>query len=166
MPVVRLNRIRKVRLALGVQLHPGDNMLDAAAWEKVAGHPVTQLYLNRGEIVVASDSERQDKQPEVASTLAVPPEPDSYKPENPPLPLPGLVSRPLHDAEETNQPSDLAVATAGLGIPPDLETMRARDVIEMVNDIDDVKRLRNLLTVETRTTVVRAIEQRIDVLRG
>lgn len=166
MPVVILNRMRKIRLSHGLELHPGDNRLDAADWERVRDHPVTQVYLERGELIVMPNAGRNSTPVEVADTLAAPSASGVYDPESPPLPLSGLVSQPLHDAEETNQPSDLASAAAALGIPENLHTMRAREVIEMVNDIDDDKRLRQLLTVETRVTVVRAIEQRIDVLRG
>lgn len=153
------NRRGKVRLAGGVELCPGENRIAHAAWRKCCDHPITQHYISRGELQVApasACSKAMGNRPTCKKASQA--EAGPYVPESPPLPL-----TPVEPARQEPPPAD---ETDVFGVPMGLELMRARDVIGLVRLTYDVRALRQMLTIESRATVVRAIDQRICELRG
>lgn len=152
--IIKNARRGKLRLAFGVQLKPGLNEVEQSAWEMCREHPITGHYLTRGEIAVAS--EPRAVTPSVESPIVSNEGSDAarYVPESPQLPL--VVEEAPAAPDE--QPGVADSEPSGL---PDFENLRAKDAVMALQSIDNVGDLRHLLRVESRSTVVRAIERRL-----
>ena len=167
----RTTSCRKIRLAFGVMLTPGLNTVDAAAWAQCRDHPVTNHYVQRGdvtEVVAASGSATPNPIPVVRNIVTTPSEPSSDpdaarygEPESPPLGL--EEASPSQGEPITGYP---VVSPATDDAIPDLTEMRAKDAITALLSINDKWTLRQLLAVEVRTTVVRAINRRLEEVTG
>ena len=172
MAIVRIRNARcgKLRLAFGVTLTPGINEVDAAVWPKCRDHPITDHYVQRGDVAevgAASGPRSVDPTPTVKGQCEPQqPGPDAARygdPQSPPLVLPDDGSPPSQDHPSDPIASvcvadDPSPATVGV---PGLADMRAKDAIMALMTVDSVEDLRHLLRIEGRSTVIRAIERRL-----
>lgn len=161
MVIVKNSRRGKLRLANGVALKPGRNEVPEDVWERCAMSPITAHYLTRGEVVVVPGPCPSH----IGPTCSGPGTSPYGEPETPPLPLP----LPQEAAEVSIEKA------VWLGPPPipakqpqpqSLDAMRAKDAIGVVQGLDSPHKLLELLRVEARTTVIRAIERRIQELEA
>lgn len=149
---VENRRQGKLRLAGGLTLLPGENVVANSAWETCSEHTVTLHYLHRGELRVLGgpvgecvcEGGKLSPAEQTQESIGSP-----YTPESPPL-LPAVDEQPT----EPESP------------PTKLEDMRAKDAIDVVSNCTSPDRLLGWLSVEARTTVLRAINRRLEELKG
>lgn len=153
--MVTVNNARrgKLRLAHGVILCPGDNVVDDDLWHRCQDHPITRHYTDRRELTVSPGPSASIEVPDPdLSTEASSAPGDTTR--EPTLPfVEPIAAEPC----EACLPGTDSVAVASL---------RARDAIALVQSSDDVLKLRAMLASDSRATVVRAIERRIADLKG
>lgn len=149
---VKNTRRGALRLAFGVRLHPGLNAVDFDAWARCRDHPVTVHYVQRGEVVV------------VPASVPTADAGTSAEAETPPLPSPDMT--PAQDLLPGTVANGSDMDDPAPVTPVSPESMKAKDAIAAVGKMFDLNELYSFLRVESRTTVVRAIEHRIEELEG
>lgn len=131
-------------------LKPGLNDVDPALWAKAAKHSLTPWFLEQGIIRVLDDA--------AVPVAGIKPAQGSY-----------VVELPDEDEAEpeleVSPPKDLAEdAPADKAPAPSLVGMNATQAIAEVAKIDSVDVLMGLLEDESRKSVIKAIEARVDLL--
>lgn len=152
---VKNARRGKLRLAYGVQLSPGLTQVDSGAWERCRGHPVTLHYIQRGEVSIVPGS--AGVVPSVQEPAIIEADPVTTLP----LPLPEFA--PTQDLPSVRATTDDDIPASATRHP---ETMRAKDAALEVRNYQSIVDLEDLLRIESRSTVVKAIRKRIAELEG
>jgi len=131
----------KLRLAHGVILQPGLNEVPPDLWARCEGHPLTQHYVQRRDVLV-------------------PPGPPPVEAD----PIGTVAPKTAPPADPTT--GDTGQAPTPVAPPARPDELKAKEAISVIQACRDANLLRELLSVESRFTVVRAIEKRILDLEG
>ena len=149
----------KLRLAFGVTLTPGVNEVSAADWVRCREHPVTLHYVGRSEVAVLESAAVVTPSVGTTGKSSVREASGSdtatqYNHESPLLPLP-----------EGGAPGQVHPISSAPDAPS-ISEMKAKEAIGFVSAIEDVGHLKQVLSLEGRSTVIRAVERRLAEIGG